>query len=236
MHSTPYEGFLLVNKPIGITSFRIIAILRRILNIKKIGHAGTLDPFASGLLIIAIGKKFTKQLDTFHQYPKTYHFNMVCGIETDTLDSYGKITNTTDTHAQLYDQIVANKAAFIGQITQTPPHYSAKKVAGKKLYEYARKNIDVEIKQHHVTIHDLQLFQDNPKLFTQIRGVMTCSTGTYVRTLVNDLAKSVGNLAYTKDIVRTQIGPYELKNAIGYDDLQKDHIEIIKNKLIYTHE
>jgi tRNA pseudouridine55 synthase len=206
---------LLINKPLGWTSFDVVNKIRYALrnytgNKKiKVGHAGTLDPLATGLLIICTGK-FTKRIDEFQGMPKSYRATLKLGAET---PSYDAETEPSHTYAVSHLSIEEVKAAmlnFVGEIDQFPPIYSAIKQDGKKLYELARKGETVELRSRKVTITRFELVENHwPELFVEI----DCSKGTYIRSLANDLGKALDNGAYLTGLVRTAIGDYALADA-----------------------
>lgn len=214
------EGFLLVDKPIGCSSFQMIYRLRKLCSVQKIGHAGTLDPFASGLLIIGIGKTYTRQLEDMVQLPKTYVGTMVLGIETDTLDSYGQVLNRTVIDSSpLLDKIPNTVSKFIGPISQIPPQFSAKKKEGKVAYQMAQSNQEIQLSAQDIHIYDLCVTPKQLAPFPILEIKTHCSKGTYVRQLAYDIAKDLGTVAYLNSLRRTQIGPYSIKDAISIESL-----------------
>ena len=208
------EGILLVNKPAGKTSFSLIGALRKKTGIKKIGHAGTLDPFATGLMIILIGKKFTTQSDTFLNHDKEYEATVHLGIETTTYDPEGAITSQHDRIPSL-QELEAALTQFQGTIQQIPPMFSAKKIQGKKLYELARKGIEVERKAATVTVKTELVDYSYPELKLKI----SCSKGTYIRSIAFDLGRVLGCGAHLKKLTRTRCGPYHLNDSIDGSEL-----------------
>jgi len=213
------NGFLLVNKPTTWTSHDVVGFLRKVTHIKKIGHAGTLDPFASGLLIVAIGRENTKRLDEFKGLDKTYIATLHLGAMSDTFDSEGSINAVSDKNISLQEiQHIVPK--FLGEQEQLPPMYSAKKVDGEKLYKLARKGIEVERKPQHITIFDLKILEyAYPLLKLEVR----CSTGTYIRTLAHDIGQHLGVGAYCEELERTQIGEFSIKKATPVKDFSRDN-------------
>lgn len=203
------EGILLVDKPIGKTSFSLIGALRKKTGIRKIGHAGTLDPFASGVMILLIGKTFTAQSDTFIGQDKEYEAVVHLGVETTTYDPEGEITATSTQTPTLLEVEEALKQ-FQGTIQQIPPMFSAKKIKGKKLYELARKGIEVERAPVTLTVHTELLSYNYPELTLKI----SCSKGTYIRSIASDLGKMLGCGAHLKKLTRTRCGPYLLKDCM----------------------
>ena len=185
------EGILPVYKPAGSTSFSLVRALRKKTQIQKIGHAGTLDPFAEGVMILLIGRTFTRQADTFLSQDKEYAATLHLGIETTTFDPEGEITAQSDIIPSL-PQIQQALLEFQGTISQIPPMFSAKKIQGKKLYELARKGIEVERKPVLITLQTQLISYNYPDLNLHV----TCSKGTYIRSLADDLGKKLGCGAY----------------------------------------
>ena len=211
-------GFLTLNKPTGVTSFSLVRKLRKLTGEKRVGFAGTLDPFAQGVLIFAIGRAYTRQLDHFHTLPKTYRFTWVLGIETTTLDPEGPITHQepfAGDLTQLHDIL----PQFTGTISQLPPIFSAKKINGKPAYLSARKGEVPELKPVDVTIEALELLNVTPGEFPQIEMRMTCSKGTYVRSMVRDLAVALGSVGYCKTLIRESVGHHTLATAMHPETL-----------------
>lgn len=210
-------GFLLLDKPVGMSSFGAVKKIRYVSGIKKVGHAGTLDPFASGLLILALGKKFTRQIDMLQGLDKTYEATLVLGISTDTLDPYGQITGR-DTALPSIEEIKAHIAAklptFLGNINQIPPQFSAKQVNGERAYKAARNGKALELKPINVQIHAFDCLDVTFYHLPMIHFRITCTKGTYVRTLLTDLAAAIGYHGYTQNLRRTHIGQYSTKMAL----------------------
>ncbi len=203
------KSFLLIDKPAGITSHDVVDIIRKKTGVKKVGHAGTLDPFATGLLIVAVGRENTKKIDSFKALKKEYETVAALGSSSDTGDLTGKITPHNDPNVS-EEKIKTILKTFLGKQTQIPPMYSAKKVGGIKLYELARQGKTVERKPHAIEVYDIEFLGYNkPELSLRIK----CSAGTYIRTLVEDIAKALGTHAYTKELRRTKIGDYSVNGA-----------------------
>lgn len=196
------NGFLLIDKPAGITSHDVIDRLRRVTGIRKIGHAGTLDPFATGLLIVGIGAA-TKRLSAFSGLDKSYEAEAKLGAVSDTQDLTGRIVPTEHAAAPAESALRAVLASFTGETDQLPPMYSAKKVGGKKLYELARAGKEVARKPARITVHELRLLACELPRFSFFTR---CSSGTYVRTLAHDIGAALGNGAYLERLRRTSIG------------------------------
>lgn len=221
MNTAVIEGFLLVNKPAGISSFAVIRKLRAITGVKKIGHAGTLDPFATGLLIVAIGKKFTKRIDEMQGLPKEYIATMVFGAETDTLDKEGKIkTIKIPQKTAITDNNIRDAyAPFIGEFMQEPPIFSAKSIGGKRAYKLARKGQDVVLNKALVSISKIEFLDLQPGIFPECSLQINCSKGMYVRSLIRDIAYKLNTCGFTKKLDRTKIGDFNVCDAVNLENL-----------------
>lgn len=209
-------GFLLIDKPMDWTSHDVVGYLRKITGEKRIGHAGTLDPFATGLLIVAIGRQYTKRLDEFKNLDKEYVTTIHLGAVSDTQDRTGVVQNFKDTNTKIQEidtkQIETVLQSFVGAQEQIPPMYSAKKVDGKRLHALARAGKEVERKPSQILIHSLDLLSYEGQLLTVNCHV---STGTYIRTLAHDIGAALGVGAYCEELRRTKIGSYNVENAIS---------------------
>ncbi len=220
------NGLILINKPKGYTSHDMVNIIRKKLNMKKIGHTGTLDPNATGVLPILIGKA-TKISKYLVEHKKTYIATLCLGKKTDTGDSEGNAIEECNNIKILNKQKIKDELnSFIGKQNQIPPIYSAIKVKGKKLYEYAREEKQVNIKPREIEIYDIKLkkYQNN-----EITFEVECSKGTYIRTLCEDIAKKLGTIGYMKELKRTKVNEFSIKNSISLEEL--DCINI-KEKII----
>lgn len=214
------EGFLLVDKSADWTSHDVVAKLRGITGITKIGHAGTLDPFATGLLVVGIGRGATKRLAEIAGTEKTYEAVAMLGATSDTQDLTGKISPVEGVSLPDETTLRATMTTFTGTIAQVPPMYSAKKVGGKKLYELAREGVEIERKPVEVTIHELALTSFTPPTF----GFRTrCSSGTYVRTLAHDIGATLGCGAYLTALRRTMVGVFRVENATTIADITREN-------------
>lgn len=219
-------GFLNVYKPVGKTSHDVVAYFRKLLKIKKIGHTGTLDPFAEGVLPICIGN--STRLIEYLPDDKAYLAFVQFGKATDTYDTEGNVTFESDKKVTKDDVLEALKT-FEGEIEQLPPMYSAIKVAGKKLYEYAREGKVVEVKPRKVTIHKIELKNfDEEKQEAQV--YIECSKGTYIRSIANDLGQNLGCGGYLTRLIRTQAGKFLVENSIKMEDYNSK--EFVQNNLI----
>lgn len=219
METAP-SGFLLVDKPVGPTSHDIVDAARRALGIRKIGHAGTLDPFASGLLILAVGNA-TKKISKFVGLDKTYVATLRLGATSDTMDRTGAVTEQEDCAPVSHEAFEAALTRFRGVIAQVPPMYSAKKMGGKKLYELAREGKDVERKPMQVTVHELELV-DFAWPLAKIRTRV--SSGTYVRALADDIGKALGCGAYLEELRRTAVGSFDVKDAVAPEAIEAGRV------------
>jgi tRNA pseudouridine55 synthase len=210
------NGWISIYKEPDMTSFQVVRQVRKILNIKKIGHGGTLDPFATGVLPIAINEA-TKTVDYVMDHEKEYKFTITFGEEKNTGDLTGETTQTSKTipTKQEIQKILPN---FIGEIEQTPPRYSAIKIEGKRAYDLARNNKEFEIKSRKVQIHNLKLLQTSDKTADFIT---TCSKGTYIRSLAQDIAKSLNTYGHVSKLERTKVGQFTKKNSITLFELEK---------------
>ena len=219
-------GFLNVYKPKGMTSHDVVAVLRRITKIKQIGHTGTLDPFAEGVLPVCIGK--ATRLIEYLKDDKAYVSTIQLGKSTTTYDIEGETVNSSDKKVSS-EEIETALKDFEGEIEQTPPIYSAIKVKGKKLYEYARKELDVEIPKRKVTIHKIDLLNyDKEKRLLKL--YVACSKGTYIRSIANDIGIKMGVYGHLVELVRVQAGNFLLENSVKLDQLQS--FEDLENNII----
>lgn len=213
------EGILLINKPKGKTSFSLVSLLRKRLGVKKIGHAGTLDPFATGVMVMLIGRNYTKLSDQFLTNDKEYVTTLHLGITTDTFDTEGTVLEKSDLVPTL-EQINHAIDSFQGEIEQIPPMFSAKKVNGKKLYELARKGIEIARKAVKVNVQIELLSYQYPYLQLKV----ACSKGTYIRSLGEDIGKQLGCGAHLCVLQRTRSGKFKLEDCVEPSpeiDLQK---------------
>jgi tRNA pseudouridine55 synthase len=224
------DGALIIDKPAGMTSHDVVARLRRIVGERRAGHTGTLDPFATGVLVLLLGRA-TRLAQFLNGAEKEYEAVIRLGYETDTADLTGtRVTNlttetqrTTEVHRE---EIEAAMASLRGEIEQTPPMYSAKKVGGRKLYELARQGEEIERKPVRVVISELtaidwagSFLKENEDGSRDLRIRVICSAGTYIRTLAEDLGKKLGTGAHLAELCRTRAGRFKIENAIALDRL-----------------
>lgn len=214
-------GVINIYKPKGMTSHDVVGVLRKKLNIKQVGHTGTLDPFAEGVLPICVGKA-TRLIEYFED-DKEYLATVQFGAQTTTYDLEGNITQTSSIKIT---QTNLEKALeiFQGEILQTPPIYSAIKVNGKKLYEYAREGKEVKIEPRKVTIYKIEL-KSFDEIKQQAEISIKCSKGTYIRSIANDIGVNLGCFGHLVKLIRTQAGKFLVENSVQLDDLD------IKNKI-----
>lgn len=209
------DGFIVINKPAGITSHDVVSSVRRILQLKKVGHTGTLDPFATGVLPIATGEA-TKAINFLDESTKEYLAVMHLGIGTDTQDYTGEIISKADYRHITHDEVEKVFSSFVGTIKQIPPMYSAVKQSGIPLYKLARQGVDVHREPREVRIISLNVEQINlPRISFRIR----CSRGTYVRTFANDLGVRLGCGAHLTALQRTMSGMFTLDKSISLETL-----------------
>lgn len=221
------DGILIVNKDTGYTSRDVVNIVSKKLNTKKVGHTGTLDPMAKGVLVVCVGKAL-KLCELLTTHDKEYIAGITLGIETDTLDMEGKVLSTEDVDIQ-EDKIKKVVSSFKGSYMQEVPKYSAVKVNGRKLYEYARNNIDVKLPSKMVNIYDIEILDDilynDGKIYFNIRTVV--SMGTYIRSLVRDIGIKLGVHAVMNSLVRTRLGDFSVDNAYSIEDIKNDNFKLV---------
>jgi len=212
------DGVLNINKPSGMTSHDVVARLRRVLNEKKIGHTGTLDPDATGVLPVCLGKA-TKIIQFLPDHEKGYEGTITLGITTDTLDAGGQVLNTADSSHVKQEDVESVLKSFVGAIEQTPPMISAVKVQGERLYKLARQGKTVDRKPREIHIYELELldFEDSMLDFRVL-----CSRGTYVRVLASEIGDALGCGAHLSRLVRTKSGLFDLKDSVPLEKIQAD--------------
>lgn len=214
------DGILLVIKPPDMTSFDVVSYLRGLLKIKKIGHAGTLDPAACGLLPVCIGKA-TKSIDWFQDFDKSYRTEMVLGLTTDTQDAEGKTIN--EVKVEVDDTTIVNTInTFVGEYAQIPPMYSAIRIKGQRLYDLARQGIEVERNPRDVYISKIDTLEiKKNKDITSVRFDADCSKGTYIRTLCHDIGQKLGCGAHMSFLVRTRVGDFSITDGVTLEEVKK---------------
>ena len=212
-----YDGIINVYKEKGFTSFDVVAKMRGILGQRKVGHTGTLDPDAEGVLPVCAGKG-TRLCDMLTDHDKTYRATMLLGVVTDTQDTTGKILAEEATDHLTEEQVREAILSYVGDYDQIPPMYSALKVDGKKLYELAREGKVIERKARPVTIHEIVIESMN---LPEVVMTVSCSKGTYIRTLCNDIGEKLGVGGCMKELLRTKVGRFLLEDTLRLSDLQK---------------
>ncbi len=217
------EGFLLIDKEKGWTSFDVVKKIRNLIKEKKVGHAGTLDPLATGLLLVAVGKA-TKKLQFFVGCDKEYEVLGYFGYISDTYDADGKIEKKSDKKWKKKEVEKIIKEKFLGEFLQMPPIYSAIKLKGKKAYELARKGKEVKLDFRKVRV---DLFEITDFNWPKVSFKISCGSGTYVRSLINDLGEKLGSGGYVEDLRRTKIGDFCVEEAVRVGKV-KDEVRVLE--------
>jgi tRNA pseudouridine55 synthase len=216
---------LLIHKPLTWTSFDVVNKLRYRLKIKKIGHAGTLDPLATGLLIICTGK-MTKQIESYMGLEKEYTGTFVIGQTTPSFDLETDVTEPVDISHITPDAIEDVVKSLTGKISQLPPAHSAIKVGGKRAYKFARQGKEIELQPRAV---EVSVFEITEVQLPQIQFRVVCSKGTYIRSLARDLGEGLGVGAYLSQLCRTRIGTFKLEDAVSIDDVNPPHADLLQS-------
>lgn len=214
------DGILVIDKQEGITSYTVINKLKKVLpRGQKIGHAGTLDPFATGVLPILLGKA-TKLMNKIHEFEKEYLVTAEFGYMTDTQDKMGEVIKKDGNSTPLKRDIIekAIEENFVGHISQLPPRYSAKKVLGMRAYDLAREGKEFELTPKDISVREFELLDYNWPL---VKFRIVCSTGTYVRTLISDLGMKLGTYATAVELRRTSVGPFKIEDSISSEDIKE---------------
>jgi len=207
---------LLLNKPLRWTSFDVVRKVRNKLKTKKIGHAGTLDPLATGLLILCVGK-FTKRIEEFQAQEKEYTGTLVIGQTTESYDLETEPSTVVNFEHLTDDEITTTTKKFLGQIQQRPPLHSAIRINGKRAYDFARKGKEIELPLREVEIKEFEIVEIKKPA---IKFRVVCSKGTYIRSLAHDFGKELGVGAYLSELCRTRIGEFSLSNALEVDQIE----------------
>lgn len=235
------DGILIINKPKGFTSHDVVNIVRKYLNEKKVGHTGTLDPNATGVLPVLIGKA-TKLSKYLIEHNKEYIVTAELGKLTNTGDTEGDIIKEDleieeKIHNLNNEKIIEILNSFKGEQSQVPPIYSAIKIKGKKAYEYARSGQDIKIEPRKIKIFDIELLNFKDK---EIKFKVVCSKGTYIRTLCEDIAKKIGTIGFMKELERTKVNEFNIENSVTIDEIKKStnklDIDNIIKKIIKIEE
>jgi len=217
------DGFLLVDKPKGMTSYEVVNKIRKILKVKKAGHTGTLDPAATGLLLVCVGKA-TKLTPFLQNLDKTYEGELIFGLTTASLDEEGEILEEKDASSLNKNQVEELFNRFRGKIKQVPPMFSAVHWEGKRLYHLAREGVEVKRPFREVQIYELQLLDFIPGLHPRVRFKLSCSKGTYVRSLCGDIGNASGYGGYQASLRRTRVGFFDLSKAKKLEELEEGNI------------
>ncbi|MFA5929164.1 MAG: tRNA pseudouridine(55) synthase TruB [Candidatus Margulisiibacteriota bacterium] len=212
-----------INKPLGMTSYDVVAFVKRLTGEKKVGHAGTLDPMASGVLLVAVGRESTKQIDQLMSGYKEYVAEVILGVETDTLDREGQIIDSKPVPDLTPEQIDKALLKFIGTTLQYPPIYSAVHHHGERAYDLARQGKEVKLAPRYITIMKIEVLKyphedqgaELPKLTIRV----TCEKGTYIRSLAKDIGSELGTCAFLGALVRTKIGAYHVETSSSLEHL-----------------
>lgn len=224
------DGIILINKPKNVTSRDVVNKVGKILKTKKIGHTGTLDPIATGVLVLCVGK-YTKLVDLITSYEKEYIATVIMGIKTDTLDVTGNILVRTDVSID-ENELKHVLDSFKGSYMQEVPIYSAVKINGKKLYEYARNNENVEIPKREVEIKNIELLNINNNEFT---FKVKVSKGTYIRSLINDIGEKLGIPMSMKELHRTMQGEFKIEDCNTIEDIENNNYKVLDIKDIFNY-
>lgn len=223
MNRQELELILNVDKPVGPTSYDVVRMVKRILKGTKVGHGGTLDPFAEGVLLILVGGA-TKQMADLLALPKTYEGRLRLGEKTDSGDCRTAVVNKVSVPHISPNMLAHVTQKFSGEIEQIPPKYSAKKIRGVPAYKYARRGLDIQLAPVRVNIHRLQIQKVADRM---LELQVTCSSGTYIRTLGEDIARQLGTVGHLTQLCRTRIGPYTRDRAIPLARLQEQLLESV---------
>ena len=213
-------GFIFIKKPPKMTSHDVVERLRKITGIKKTGHSGTLDPLACGLLILGLGRKFTKKLSFFQKKDKEYIATLKLGLVSDTFDKEGKIKKIEVKKIPKKKEVENVLKSFLGEIEQRPPLFSAKKIKGQKFYQLARKGIKIKPKKEKIKIYQISILSYS---FPLLKIKVKCSSGTYIRSLASDIGKKLKTGALLQGLLRTKIGKFSLKKAIKLEKINKNN-------------
>jgi tRNA pseudouridine55 synthase len=223
------QGVLLIDKPINKTSFFLVSFLRALTKVKKIGHSGTLDPLATGVMVMLVGKEYTRLSSKFTFVDKEYVTDILLGQTTDTYDTQGTVITTSDLIPSL-EEVESAILAFQGNTMQTPPMFSAKKIQGQKLCDLARKGISIERQAVSVNMQITLLEYNYPTL----RLKVTCSSGTYIRSLAYDLGARLGCGGTISKLTRTRSGPFTLEECLSVETIEHPSFDFIPH--LYTNQ
>jgi len=224
------DGILNINKPRGMASFAVVSLVKRLTGVRRVGHAGTLDPIADGVLPICLGRA-TRVVEYLVDAPKTYHAVVRLGETTDTFDSEGAVVATADPSGVTQGDVERELSHFVGEIQQLPPMYSALKYEGRPLYSYARAGKTAPREMRTVTIYRLELRRFAPPV---VELELACGRGAYVRTLVHDLGERLGCGAHVTELTRLQSGPFTLEEAVGLEEFRQAVEEGVWEELAFA--
>ena len=228
------QGIIIINKPQGFTSQDVVSKTKKILNVKKAGHTGTLDPLATGVLPVLLGN-YTKLSKYLIEHDKTYIAKIKLGERRVTGDQEGEVVETKSVNKELLEKTNVENVlnSFLGKQMQTPPIYSAIKVDGKKLYEYARKGIEVKIEPREIEVYNLDLLYIDLEE-NEIEISVSCSKGTYIRVLCEDISKRLNTVGYMKSLNRIIVDKFKIEDAIDFETLEKnkDNKEFLEKNII----
>ncbi len=227
------DGIIVIDKPKDYTSHDVVAIVKKKLG-EKVGHTGTLDPNATGVLPLLIGKG-TKLSSYLMDHDKTYEVVLKLGEKTETADGEGKVMKEKEVPEEVWEQLPKVLASFVGKQTQIPPMYSAIKVKGKKLYEYARSGKQVEIPKREIEIYAIEIEKQEIEK-KEITFTVHCSKGTYIRSLCEDIAEKLGTVGYMKELRRKTVGKFTLEEAISLEAFEKMTVEEVQGKMLTAEE
>ncbi len=228
------QGIIIINKPKGFTSQDVVSKVKKILNVKKAGHTGTLDPMATGVLPVLLGE-YTKLSKYLIEHNKTYIAKIKLGEKRSTGDQEGEVIERKNVDIELLNKVDLEDTlkSFIGKQEQIPPMYSAIKVDGKKLYEYARQGIEVKVEPRNIEVYELELLSFNKELY-EIEIRVSCSKGTYIRVLCEDIAEKLKTVGYMSSLNRILVDNFSLDTAIDFETLEKekDNKEFLERNII----
>jgi tRNA pseudouridine55 synthase len=220
------DKFYLINKPKFWTSFDVVKKIKNLGQFKKIGHAGTLDPLATGLLILCVGK-YTKKIDYFQELPKTYEGSFILGKTTPSIDLETEVDQVYPIAHITKENILNCASSFIGHSQQLPPIYSAVKLNGERLYKHARagiKEADIQIKWREINVYEFDIMGI---AMPEVTFKIVCTKGTYIRSIVRDFGQNLNSGAYLNTLIRTKIGKYSIENSMSIENFRVDNHEII---------
>jgi len=213
--------FISINKPKGFTSHDVVNLVRKASGIRKVGHAGTLDPLATGVLVVAVGREFTKQISKIVEKEKEYVATVYLGETSTTDDEEGEKIVISNIQLPTIDEINKVLKEFVGKISQTPPIYSAVKIKGKEAYKYARKGQKVEMRPREVNIKNIEVLDYD---FPTLKIKVTTGPGVYIRSLARDIGEKLKTGAYLSDLQRTRVGKYTIESSVEISNLE-DYIQ-----------